>query len=146
MIVSPTNMQQWNQMATFLFAFGHVQPSPDLKLLGWVSGGKLVIVVGLHAFMGSVAQIHVAFAPGWHFPPRRLLREVFRYAFEDTRRAMLLGVVNSNNDAAMKFDTRLGFTEITRLPGMHDDGGDLVLLGMRRDECKYLLPEVKRAA
>lgn len=132
-------------MAQFLGAHAHVQPSPDLRCIGWVSGGHLVIVVGLNAFIGSVAQIHVAFAPGWHFPPRNMLREVFRYAFGPAKREMLLGVVNSRNNAAMRFDMRLGFTEVTRLPGMHDEGGDMVLLAMRRDQCRYL-EEVRRAA
>jgi hypothetical protein len=41
-----------------------------------------------------------------------------------------IGVLNSLNTKAVEYDKKLGFTEIVRLEGMHDDGGDLVVLNM----------------
>lgn len=144
MIVSPRTPQEWASMTGFLRHHAQVQPSPDMKCLGWVTDdtNKLVIVVGLHGFMGGVAQIHLAFEPGWHFSPREMLRAVFDYAFNQTGREMLIGVVNSKNDSAMKMDLHLGFKELYRLPGMHDDGGDIVLLGMKKSECRYIAAPV----
>jgi hypothetical protein len=40
-------------------------------------------------------------------------------------------------------DLHLGFRELYRLPGMHDDGADLVLLGMTKSECRYINQAVK---
>jgi len=137
-IVSPTNAEQWQTMAQFLREHANVQPSLDLRMVGWLSEGQLVIVVGFNAWIGSVCQIHMAFDRNWHFAPRQLLREVFRYAFIDAKREMLIGIVNSKNERAMRMDLHLGFTEVTRLPGLHDDGGDIVVLGMRKDQCRYL--------
>jgi hypothetical protein len=136
-IVAPSNTDQWLTMAAFLQEHAGVQPSPDLKVIGWVSEDKLVIVVGFNGWLGSLANMHVAYAPNWHFTPRQMLRECFRYAFITAKREMLLGIVNSKNIRAMRMDIHLGFTERFRLPGLHDDGGDLVLFGMAKDECIY---------
>lgn len=138
MIVAPSNTDQWLTMAAFLQEHAGVQPSPELKCISWVSEGKLVIVVGFNGWIGLTAQMHVAYAPGWNFTPRQMLRESFRYAFVTGKRELLLGVVNSKNVRAMRLDIHLGFTERFRLKGMHEDGGDLVLMGMTKDECIYL--------
>src|SRR5262245_17947780 len=137
-MVLPKNPQEWSTMVEFLREHAGVHPSADLRVIGWVSEGKLVIVVGLNGFLGKLAQIHIAFAPGWHFSPRDMLEEVFRHAFISEKREMLLGVVNSNNAKAMRWDQHLGFRELYRLPGMHDGDGDVVLLAMKKDECRYL--------
>lgn len=138
MIVTSRSQAEWQAMAGFLQERAGVQPSVDLRCIGWVSEGKLVIVVGMHGFLGSVAQIHLAFAEGWTFAPREMLREVFRHAFIDAKREMLIGIVNSKNGRAMKMDAHLGFKELFRLPGMHDDGGDIVVVGLKKSECRYL--------
>lgn len=140
MIVTPVNNEQWQAMTGFLRHYAHVMPTPDTECVGWVSDDtkKLVCVVGMQGFIGKVCQIHVAYAPGWHFTPRALSSAVFRHAFITKGREMLLGVVNSKNERAMKLDLHLGFKELHRLHGMHDDGGDLVLLGMTRNDCRYI--------
>lgn len=139
MIVSARNQAEWNALASFLQHYATVKPTADLQLIGWVSDeGKLVAVVGFNGFIGKVAQIHVAFDKDWHFTPRALLREVFRYAFVTCDREMLIGVVNSRNVKAMRYDLRIGFREAFRFPGMHDDGGDIVLLTMKKSDCRYL--------
>ena len=116
MIVSPQNAPEWRTMANFLHAHAMVQPSPDLTMIGWVEDDSLQIVAGLNGFIGKVAQIHIAFAPEWHFSPRLMLRAVFRYAFLDRKLKLLVGILNSNNERAMKFDKHLGFRELLRLP------------------------------
>jgi RimJ/RimL family protein N-acetyltransferase len=137
-IVVANNQKEWVALREFLRMRCGVVPSDDMVCIGWVSDGKLQIVVGYNGFIGKVAQIHLAFAPGWHFPPRAMLRECFRYAFETAKLEMLIGVLNSKNERAMRFDQHLGFRELHRLPGMHDDDGDIVMLGMTKSECRYI--------
>lgn len=129
-------------MARFLFHFAQVHPSADLKLMGWVTDDTLQIVVGFSGFVGKICQAHVAMRPGFRFSPKQMLRAVFEYAFNDAKREMVIGLVNSANNAAMIYDRRLGFRELLRLPGMHDDGGDLVVFGLRKDECRFILQPV----
>lgn len=138
MMVSPTNQQEWATMSLFLKQHAGVHPSGDLKMIGWVAEGELKIVVGLNGWIGQTCQIHLAFAPGWTYSPKEMLKEVFNYAFNTAKRDMLIGIVNSQNVSAMRMDFHLGFTELFRLPALHDYGGDIVVLGMTREQCKYL--------
>lgn len=138
MIVVPRNKQEWEVATQFLALHAHVVPSFETKILGWVEQDHLKIAVGFTGFMGKVCQIHVAMAPHYHFAPRAMLEATFDYAFNQLKREKLIGIVNSLNTKAMRFDTHLGFTEEHRLEGMHDDGGDIVILSMHRDACRYL--------
>lgn len=141
MIVAPRTPEQAALTATFLEEYAGVQPSKDLVMIGWLEQDSLKIVVGMHGFLGKVCQIHIAFAPDWHFSPREMLRVVFNYAFVTRGCELLIGIVNSKNEQAMRFDAHLGFKELHRIPGMHDDGGDIVILGLRKSDCKYLKKE-----
>jgi len=138
-IVYPKNQEQWALLARFLNEYAHVQPSADLKVMAYVTGqNRVLMVVGFNAFMGSVAQIHIAFAPGEHYTPKAMLPAVFNHGFNDFNRKKLIGIVNSKNERAMKYDLHLGFVEEYRMPGMHDDGGDIVILSMTKEQCRYL--------
>lgn len=138
MIVVPKNEKEYGVMAMFLQAYAHIAPSADLQLVGWVTDDKLRMVVGLSGFLGKVCQIHVAMQPGFAFTPQEMLAGVFKLVFEDFQRETLVGIVNSNNEKAMKYDLHLGFKEVARLPGMHDDGGDMVVLALAKADCKYI--------
>lgn len=139
MIVVPNHPAEWQALAGFLHQYAGVHPSADMRCIGWVSDEKkLVAVVGFNGFVGKVCYSHVAFAPDWHFAPRTFLHEVFHYVFETAKCDMVLGIVNSKNEKAMRMDLHLGYHEIFRLPGMHEDGGDLIVLAMKKTECRYL--------
>lgn len=138
MIITPKNQKEWSVAAAFLGQYAHVAPSADMKIMGWVEDNRLKMAVGFNGFLGAVCQIHVAMAPGYHFTPKEMLRETFDYAFNQLMRAKLIGIVNSKNEKALKYDLHLGFVEEHRMQGMHDDGGDIIILGMTRPQCKYL--------
>src|SRR5262245_17256307 len=138
MMVAPSNSQQRATMFAFLHEFAQVIPSADLHVLAWVSDERLKVVVGLDSWLGHTCQMHVAFAAGWNYSPRIMLQTVFKHAFDTNKRKLVLGIVNSNNEAALRYDRHLGFKELWRLPEMHNDGGDIVVMGMKREECRYL--------
>lgn len=139
MIIVPQTPEQLNELYQFLRTHSYVQWSNGLRLVGWESNDKLQMVVGMDGKVGRVAQLHVAMAEGFKYTPKEMLRTVFEGVFSQVDQ--ILGVVNSLNTKAMDYDLHLGFTEIARLPGMHDDGGDLVILGMKAYECRYLRKE-----
>ena len=144
MIIVPQNAEQFRLMGAFLGMTAGVKPSPELVMVGWFDQEKksLKMCVGLDTFIGKTCHIHVGMAPEFHFTPREVLDKVFNFAFGteegQAAREMIIGVVNSKNAAALKYDLHLGFKELFRIPKMHDDDGDVVILGMTRDECKYL--------
>lgn len=116
-----------------------VRGTEDLKAMFWVDHDNRAIdwVVAYDGFIGKACQMHVV-KTGNKSAPRKMLWAAFDYPFNRAGMEIVLGVVNGNNQSAMDFDKHLGFKELSRLPGMHDDGGDLVLLGMKKGECKWL--------
>jgi RimJ/RimL family protein N-acetyltransferase len=143
MVIFPSTQQQQALLAAHLQALAGVQPCADMKALAWADEDEdgnavLRLVVGFTAFIGKTCQIHVAMTEGFHFTPKAMLEVVFDVAFNKLGIEKLLGVVNSKNEKAMNYDFRLGFKEEYRMPGMHDDGGDIVLLSMTREQCRYL--------
>jgi len=139
-IVVPTKEEEYKAMVGFLQVYALVQPTADMQCIGWVTEGRLRLCVGFNAFLGKVCQIHVAMEPGYEFTPKEMLEHVFKYAFETLGRKQLIGIVNSNNKRAVRYDKHLGFTEFARMEGLHDDGGDIVIFTMTSDECKYYVP------
>lgn len=144
-MVVPTNKGQLHMMFKFMKQNCGAELTEKAHVIGWVSEGELVICVGIDGWLGKTAQIHVAFASTWSYPPKQMLQAVFLHCFNHCKIETLLGVVNSNNVRALKFDERIGFREIARLPKQHEDGGDMVLLAMKQDECAYMNPEAARA-
>lgn len=141
MIVVPKDQEQWSILAAFMQHHSHVCAAPDTRFIAWAEDNQLKMCVAFNAFLGKTCQIHVAMNDGYHFTPRLMLVACFSFAFDVLRVETLLGVVNSNNKKALRYDLHLGFKEEHRLIGMHDDGGDIVLLSMSRADCKYLKQE-----
>ncbi len=140
MIIAPKNKEQWNLLAQFLQEYAGVKPSGDQQMMAWATDNRLQVVVGFNGFVGRVCQMHVAMTKGYAFTPRELLRAAFDFAFTALKVKKLVGIVDSANEKAMRYDKHLGFVEEHRMPGMHMEG-DLVVFGMTRDQCKYLEKE-----
>lgn len=139
MIVSASDDDLKNFAREILLTEIGVRATHDFQAIFWINDTTREIdwVVGYDGFVGKVCQMHVVKTA--HKPvPRKLLWAAFDYPFNRAGIEMILGVVNSNNSYAMNFDKHLGFKELNRLPGMHDDGGDLVLFGMKKEECRWL--------
>ena len=139
MVVLPKTEELKNVARTILHEKAHVTPSHDLKTIIWLDKDSSIRwVVGYNAWIGRTAQIHVASMGGSKYLPREFTASVFDYVFNAHDVDIVFGVVNSLNELAMKMDLRLGFKEKQRWQGMHDDGGDLVLLEMHKNDCRWL--------
>lgn len=114
----------------------HLQMSEDFQAIVNVSSEELKGVVGFNGFLGKTAQVHIAGTGNW--VTREFIRQVFDYAFNQLKLNYLIGVVNSDNARALRFDQRMGFKLWQTLPNGVADGVDLVILKMNRDECKWL--------
>lgn len=115
-----------------------VQPCGDQQAIFWIGDdGQIEWVVGYTGFIGKTCQMHmVNFKGGW--TPRKLLWAAFDYPFNQLGLSSVLGVVNSNNEKAMRYDRHLGFQEVLRFPEAHDNGGDLVLFKMDKAQCRWI--------
>lgn len=123
-----------------------VQPSADLQALFWSSSktNEIEWCIGYTSFLGKTCQIHVVNF-NKKYTPRKLLWATFDYPFRQLGLEALIGIVNSKNELAMKYDQNLGFKEVHRFEGMHDDGGDIVIFEMKKADCRFI-KELKNAA
>lgn len=146
MLVGTTSPELKELAAEILNKEIGVKPTADLQAIFWCNQQTNVIewCIGFDSFLGKTCQIHVVNFQK-KYTPRKLLFAVFDYAFNTAGVETLIGVVNSNNQEAMKYDQNLGFKEVCRLHGMHDNGGDLVLFEMKKADCRFI-KEKKYAA
>lgn len=114
-------------------------PTSSLCCIGSVSGTDILGVVGFDQYNGSSIIMHVAGDPGWL--TRELLKACFDYPFNICKVNMIIGLVPSGNKEAIRFNTHLGFKLETTLVDAHPDGA-LLLMTMRRGECRYLTREL----
>lgn len=115
-------------------------PTPHFFCIGSVSDldpNILRGVVGYDNFNGASCIMHMAGEPGWI--DKRMLHAAFDYPFNVMGCDQVLALVPSDNEVALDIDKRLGFSVVVELEGAHPDGS-LVLMRMRRNECKWLSP------
>jgi len=115
-----------------------VQPCGDLQALFWVDEeNKIEWVIGYTAFIGKTCQMHMVNLKGG-YTPKGLLFGAFDYPFNYLGVEKAIGILNSFNTRAVEYDKKLGFTEVVRLEGMHDDGGDLIVMEMNKADCRWI--------
>lgn len=99
-------------------------------------GGNLLGGVIYQDYRVRSVTVHVAsWTADWL--SRDLLWTIFTYPFDMLKVEQVLGIVASTNTRALDFDLRIGFKEVTRVPDVVP-GGDLVVLSMRREDCRWL--------
>jgi hypothetical protein len=84
-------------------------------------------------FLGGAIAMHVAGVED-NWPTRDWLWMIFDFPFRQLGVRKVLGPVEASNARALKIDKQLGFREVTRLPDVMADGGDLIILEMTRAE------------
>jgi RimJ/RimL family protein N-acetyltransferase len=68
---------------------------------------------------------------------KSLLFVVFGYPFLQLGCLKVIGRVAAHNNQALEFDLKLGFKEEARIRDVYPEG-DLLILTMRRDQCRWL--------
>lgn len=103
---------------------------------GHATMDDVAIAVGYDNFIGRMCCMHVVINRPQHMS-RAIVRQAFEFPFLTCDCEVVLALVDSTNQAALDFDTRLGFVEFARFPRAGLDG-DMVLLRMFRTECRWL--------
>lgn len=109
------------------------------------SAGAIRGMVGYCNWAKNSVVVHIALGAG---AGRALLKPGFSYPFEEADRRVLIGFVSAGNQMALRLDKHLGFREVARIREGHSDGKDLVILELRREDCRFLSThqKEKRAA
>tara|TARA_R110000868_G_scaffold69515_2_gene204580 strand:- start:4210 stop:4698 length:489 start_codon:yes stop_codon:yes gene_type:complete len=108
--------------------------------IGLVKDGELVAGVVYNEYNHCNINMHVA-AIGRDWLTREYLWTCFDYPFNRCKVRRITGFVEDDNAAALRFDEHLGFKYETRLKDayIHDDRvGDIIVLVMRREDCRWL--------
>lgn len=98
---------------------------------------QLIAGVVFNDYNGANICMHVASDHSKRWMTKEYLWFVFYYAFEQAKVKRITGLVPESNEAAIKFDLHIGFSEETRLKDAHPDG-DLIVLVMRKENCRWL--------
>lgn len=111
-------------------------PKTDHVIARLNAEGKLLGGVTFQNFLGGSIALHVN-SFDRHWLTRDFLWVIFHYPFVQLGCKKVMGFVPSSNQKALEFDKHIGFKEEYRISDACVDG-DLVVLSMRREECRWL--------
>jgi hypothetical protein len=122
-----------------------VSPGPGFKAIEAVDeAGRILAMVGWDGWTRSACCIHVALE---HPAAIRLVLELgFHIPFVVAGLSTVVAQVVATNKRSLKLVRHLGFREVGRISDGWDRGVDLVLHEMRRDECRFIQKQDRRAA
>ena len=104
--------------------------------IGQEIDGEIKAVVAYDNIMDKSCMMHTAaIVPNWI--SKDLLWAAFDYPFNKLKVKVILASVASTNEEALKLDRHLGFVDKAYIEDAHIDG-DLVILAMRRENCRWL--------
>lgn len=129
----------------YFFAKMQLQPTADFRGVLHIpvefehlpaSMDHVGIAVGYAGFIGKTCCMHTVITRPDLVSPR-IVRETFEFPFIVCGLECVLALVESTNGPALKFNRKLGFREVHRIPhGGLDD--DLVVMEMLRADCRWL--------
>jgi|TARA_R110002020_G_C16022634_1_gene752099 L-amino acid N-acyltransferase YncA len=140
MVVVANTQKQIELAAGILYERAFVQPTNDLKALFWYSKkGSIDWVVGYNTWIGRTVQMHVV--SSGESNPKTLAFAAYDYPFNQCGVDIIFGVINSLNKRSITLAEKAGFNEKMRWDKMHDNGGDIVLMEMKKTNCKWIKHE-----
>ena len=93
-------------------------------------------VVQYCGFNGKSCLMHIV-SEGNGWMTKNFLWAAFDFPFNKLGVSVILATVSSNNKEALQLDRHLGFVDKAYIEDAHEDG-DLVILAMRREDCRWL--------
>lgn len=118
-------------------------PWAAYEAIGIERDGELVGGCVIEGYVkGARCSMHIA-GEGKHWLTREFLSVCFDYVFRQLGCRVALGMVSSSNTAALAFDRHLGFQDVCTIRDGAGAGGDLVILEMRPEFCRWLKEGVK---
>jgi RimJ/RimL family protein N-acetyltransferase len=82
----------------------------------------------------SIVMSVAGFTPNWL--TRDLLWAAFDYPFNQLGCERVFSLINENNTKSLEFNRKLGFKEVTRIPGMFLDGA-AIITAMEETDCRW---------
>ncbi len=107
--------------------------------------GKIAAIVIMDSWTPSGCQTH--FAIDNPIAIRRgLFREVAIHIHITSGRRYIFGLIPANNEYAHRFDLKMGFVEVARIPEGYDIGVDYIVVRLAKEDNRWLPREFKKEA
>jgi len=114
-------------------------PTSELRGLTYVSDGPPRMIVLFDCWTENTVTLHQWCEAPRYFS-RQMIRETFRYAFEDGDKGIVIGTVRSDNPTVLRLDLGLGFETVGVIKDAYGPGIDMHILQLRRDNCRWYKP------
>lgn len=117
----------------------------DFNAIEAIDGaGNIRGMVGYCNWTQNAVQLHIAVDTPivW----RTLLRHGLAYPFVQEGKGLLIGLIPESNARSIAFAKAVGLKEAGRIRDGHRDGVDLVILTLRREDCRHIEKPLRRAA
>ena len=93
---------------------------------------KIHGMIVMDTWTENSCQVHIAIDTPMVFRCG-LLEESFDYIFDFCGRGIVYGITPANDKRALKFNQHAGFVEVARLKDAHEEGVDLIIQEVRKE-------------
>jgi RimJ/RimL family protein N-acetyltransferase len=137
-IVAKTQEQKLSALRCFQERGVPLTLTDDFQAIARLSDNdeRLMGIVAYNNFCGKICSMHIVGDGNW--VSREFIRIAFDYPFNQCGLKAILSPIASNNTKALKFDLHFGFQEVHRVKDGWEQGVDLILLQLLKEECRYL--------
>lgn len=115
-----------------------IEFADNVTAIGIERNGELVCGVVYDRYTGNDICMHVAAKPGVMWARREAMFRFFAYPFIQLKCSRVTGLVAANNLTSRKFNHSVGYQFEGVLRKGHENGQDLIIYGMLRDECRWI--------
>lgn len=109
-----------------------------MKGLGLERDGELIAGVVYEGYNGTNVFVHVAAVPGKRWLNRDFLAYAFHYPFNELKVKRISAYIMANNLESIRGSEHLGFQLEATLEGAGQDGVDVLIYKMKREDCRYV--------
>lgn len=136
MTVSIAQRQEYLDFVNGAFSTRHLMDR--VRLLAVLRDGEIAAVVMYSRLSPRSCEMTIATDGARDWATRATLRWIFGLAFEQMNLARVTVVVHSRNMASLSLCDRLGYVMEGVVREAFEDGGDGVVMGMLRRECRWI--------
>ena len=108
------------------------------------AGGKIHGMVGFDSWTDNSVVVSIALANAGCL--RSLIQPCFEYVFLTGGRGVMFATIRATNSRSVRIAQRLGFSEVYRLKDAVAVGEDMILFEMRRENCRWIPEQHRKAA
>lgn len=128
-------IHKWVAQRTGAGSYGN---GVHVRAIGHEIDGELVAGVVYDSYTGPNIVMHVAGEPRRRWLTEEFLFRVFAFPFIQLGCTHVSAFPDANNVAACRLDEKVGFFKEGVMRQAAKDGGDVVMYGMLKDECRWI--------